>query len=312
MIRLSCELFGDTVLAIRLPAVACGSLLLLGLHTLTRHVYHCDRLALAVVGFAATLPIVATGSMLMTIDAPFTCAWTWALVFGHRAITGQTIGPWVAAGACVMLGLLAKHTMVLWLGSFVLFLAATPAYRGVLLQRGFWILLAMAAIGAAPIVVWNLLHGWVTLEHSQMHVGIDSDAGIHWLGPLQYLGTQFAVLLGFWFLAWACAMWANRPTCETDPSERFLWWMSAPAFVFFGVFSITNGGGEANWPIAAYLSGAVLTAGWLARELENAATWRRRVIQGGAVATATLGLLLIGALHEPIRVQPVFLRLAGP
>ena len=107
-------------------------------------------------------------------------------------------------------------------------------------------------------------------------------------------------------------MWHHRPTVETSPQLRYLWWMSAPTFVFFGLFTFTNGGGEPNWPIAAYLSGMVLAAHWLAGELAASSTWYRRWTQGGVLAAGALGLLISVALHEPIQVQPVLLRIAGP
>src|SRR5207253_3150235 len=74
LIRLSCEFLGDTMFAVRFPAVVCGSLLLAGLYSLTLSVYQNDKLAIAVTALALTLPVIAAGSMLMTIDAPFTCA----------------------------------------------------------------------------------------------------------------------------------------------------------------------------------------------------------------------------------------------
>src|SRR5271166_2415480 len=45
LIRASCACFGETMPAVRLPAVACGSLLLAGLYALTVQVYRSDRLA---------------------------------------------------------------------------------------------------------------------------------------------------------------------------------------------------------------------------------------------------------------------------
>src|SRR5262249_49012940 len=79
LIRASCELLGGgsqpwsgrEMLAVRAPAVLCGSLLLLGIYVLTVQVYRSDRLALAVVLIALTMPIIAAGSSLMTIDAPY-------------------------------------------------------------------------------------------------------------------------------------------------------------------------------------------------------------------------------------------------
>lgn len=312
LIRASCELLGDTMFAVRLPAVVCGSFLLVGLYVLTVQIYQSDKLAFAVVALALTLPIVAAGSTLMTIDAPFTCAWMWALVFGYQAVFRQARWAWLAAGVCILLGVLAKHTMVLWLPSFALFLLTTPGLRSHLMQRGFWIMTLLGSLGGVPILVWNMRNGWVTLNHAQTHAGLDNDTFIHWLGLLQYVGAQFAVLLGFWFVAWARAMWHHRPTRETQPELCFLWWMSAPTFVFFGLFAFKNGGGEANWPIVSYLAGMVLAAGWLVRELDQSPDWYRRLCKSSLVSFAALGLLLTVVVHEPIHMQPVFLSLAGP
>src|SRR5262249_37536490 len=86
LIRGSCDLLGGwsraltatEMLAVRVPAVLCGSLLLLSLYVLTTQVYQRERLSMAVVALALTLPAVAAGSSLMTIDAPYTCCWGWA------------------------------------------------------------------------------------------------------------------------------------------------------------------------------------------------------------------------------------------
>src|SRR4051794_16145721 len=104
LIRGGCELAGhwaqqhtgNLMLAIRLPAVLCGSLLLVSLYLLTVQVFGREPLALAVVASALTLPLVAVGSSIMTIDAPYTCCWGWALVFGHWAVFRGSGWAWVA------------------------------------------------------------------------------------------------------------------------------------------------------------------------------------------------------------------------
>src|SRR5262249_23717792 len=144
LIRLSCELFGGwsltltgtEMLAVRLPALVCGSLLLVSLYVLTVQVYRREGLALALVALALTVPVMAAGSTLMTIDAPYTCCWGWALVLGHRAVFRNSRLSWLGAGLLVGLGILAKYTMVLWPASLGLFLLVTPARRHLLSQRG--------------------------------------------------------------------------------------------------------------------------------------------------------------------------------
>src|SRR5438034_468266 len=82
LIRASCEAFGDSVLAVRLPAVVCGSLLVAGLYVLTARCFGNERLAALVVGLSLTMPALSVSRTLMTIDAPFACMWPWALVRG--------------------------------------------------------------------------------------------------------------------------------------------------------------------------------------------------------------------------------------
>jgi hypothetical protein len=311
LIRLSCLCLGDTTFAVRVPAVLCGALLLAGLFTLTRQVYKSDRHAFAMVAFGLTLPVLAAGSSLMTIDAPFTCAWMWALVFAHAAVLRNVRWAWPATGTCILLGMLAKHTMVLWAPSFTLLLVTTPTLRGVLHRPGFWIMIGLGALGGVPILIWNMQRGWVTLHHAQQHAGFEEDAGLRWLGPLNYVGGQCAILLGFWFVLWVVAMWRHRPMVEAQAQHRFLWWMSAPTFVFFGLFALKNGGGEANWPMPAYLSGMVLAAGLWSRD-QWSGIHSRRWIFHGALATAAVGILAISLMHQPTMLQPIFLRIAGP
>src|SRR5262249_24839341 len=148
------QVTGNSMLAVRLPAVACGSLLLLGLYVLTGQVYGSARSAAGIVAVALTMPVVAAGSLLMTIDAPFTCCWCWALVFGFEAMCRDRRWAWPLAGLAVGLGILAKYTMILWPVSAGLFLLTDYSRRRLLLKPGFWIMMVVAASCCWPIFVW--------------------------------------------------------------------------------------------------------------------------------------------------------------
>src|SRR5262245_49033995 len=134
LIRLSCELLGpwsvqhtgSLTFAVRFPAVVCGALLLWALYQLTVETTGRHGLALAVVAAGSTMPVLHAGASLMTIDAPYTACWAWALVFAWRAVTAGEPGAsatggrpwaWPLAGLLVGLGILAKYTMVLFLPS---------------------------------------------------------------------------------------------------------------------------------------------------------------------------------------------------
>src|SRR5262245_44371016 len=132
LIRISCDLFGGLsialtggeALAVRLPAVVCGSMMTAALYVLTTQVWKRETWSLAVVVVAAMFPMVAAGSSLITIDSPLTCFWAWALVFGFEAIVNDR--RWIATGAMVALGLLSKPTMVLFVPCMGLFLLTIP------------------------------------------------------------------------------------------------------------------------------------------------------------------------------------------
>ncbi len=321
LIRLSCELFGDMsialtgseMLAVRLPAVVCGALLLTSLYVLTMQIDGRHRLALLVVAIALTTPAIAAGSSLMTIDSPYTCCWGWALVFAHRAIFQESRSAWWVAGALVALGVLFKYTMVVWLPSLALFLLFSPQYRRLLWSRHCLALGLLASCSAVPILLWNWKHDWVTFHHVTGLAGLRQETPrFHWFGPLQMLAVQCALWLVFWFIVWARALLAYAPWKPSPEPLRFLWWMSAPMFGVFLLFSFKTGGGEPNWPVTAYISGLVLGIIWMADELSRAKGWYRRSAFGGLVASCTVGVLLTLFAHCSAWLHPVLLPFAGP
>ena len=163
LIRLGCELFGGLsvawtgteMLAVRWPAVLGGSLFLLSLYVLTARITRRESLALLVIALALTLPIISVGSSLMTIDAPYTCLWGWALVAGHGAVFRPARGLWALTGLLIGLGILAKYTMIVWLPSLGLFLLTSPEHR-------------RFAAPARAFGSWWALRGLVLFAHSDL------------------------------------------------------------------------------------------------------------------------------------------------
>jgi hypothetical protein len=320
LIRLSCELFGGLslrmtdaeMMAVRLPAVICGSLLLVSLYVLTVQVFRRDVLALLVVAVALTTPALAAGASLMTIDAPYTCCWGWALVFAHRAVFRGRVADWAGTGVLIGLGILFKYTMVVFLPSLLLFLVFTRPCRPVLRSRGWLFLLPLAATGCLPILVWNAGHDWVTFHHVSGLAGTQAPAmTIYWLGPLRFVVVQAALWLVFWFIVWVRAMWRHAPWRDHRPELAFLWWMSAPMFGLFAVSALKNNGGEPNWPVTAYLSGFVLGTAWLVEEFPHLSGWQRRSSLAGLALASTAGVLLTALLHNSALAYPMLEPLAG-
>ena len=216
------------------------------------------------------------------------------------------------------LGMLAKYTMIVWIPSVGLFLLMTPAYRPLLWRRGFWCMVAVAGLCCLPILIWNAQHDWVTFRHvfglTGLHGVVEPRRAVaHPLaGTVDLRGRAVRLLLGYWFLVWAAAMIAHRPGRQSDEGVRYLWWLSAPMFLLFLAFSPKTGGGEMNWPVTAYLSGLVLSAAWLMRQLDSPRRWYRvwTAINLGLACLA--GLLVTVFMHHSDWLQPVLVRLSGP
>ncbi|HLW68203.1 MAG TPA: glycosyltransferase family 39 protein [Gemmataceae bacterium] len=339
--------FGSEVFAIRFPAAVCGGLLLLSIYVLTARCFRDERLALLVLLFALTIPVLSAGQTIMTIDAPFTCCWGWALVLGHRALYCNSGRTWLALGLIVGVGMLAKFTMVLWPISFALFLLASSHHRRSLRTRNFWLMMLVAASCCLPMLWWNWNHEWVSLRHLERHAGINEPTGIQWLGPLKYVAGQLGLLMGFWFVVWAVGMIRWRPAIFTpsppasggegwgeggerppiaslssphphslspEAGERgagpYLWFLSAPVFLWFAAFSLITDV-QLNWPVTAYLSGMVLAGAWLYRHCSEGSRFKRRLLVGSAVCFGILGLAMSVLMRDSSLVRPMLAHLAG-
>lgn len=318
LIRGSCELFGglserlvgSPLLAIRLPAVLCQIATLAAMFTLTRKVTGSDRLALATLAVLLTMPAIAAGGTVMTIDAPYCCAWAWSCLLAHLAIFEGRRWAWPALGATLALGILAKYTMLVWLPGAALFLLTTPAYRPLLRKPGPWLAVSIAALACVPILVWNSRNGWVTFRH----VGTQAGAGVSewkWLGPLRYVTEQAGLLLIFWFLQWVGAMAANAPWTRADAPRKLLWWTSAPMFAVFLAVSLRTPG-QINWPIAAYVGGIILAVEWAWVTCRAAGPLYRRLAVAGLATSTLAGLALTAALHLPVLARPLLAAVSGP
>jgi len=80
----------------------------------------------------------------------------------------------------------------------------------------------------------------------------------------------------------------------------------------FGLFSLKNGGGEPNWPAAAYLSGMVLAAAWLAAQLRSPNSRYRRATASLLIFFTVLNLGATLLIHFPVHGQPLLLSIPGP
>lgn len=256
VIRLSTELFGQSVWAVRLPAVVFHAATAAVIFLCARRVTAQPVPALAALFYLVT-PAVALGSAVMTTDTPLLLAAAVALLAQLRAAEARSIGQRAQSAALLLglalgIGILAKHAMVFWLVGCVSAAFLSPALRP---GRGdaFLAFAVMLAV-VAPHLLWLYQHGFVTLLHIQ---AITQGPDLSLFRPLRFLAEQLLVAGPIVFLA----MWAGlfRDVTGLGLSALFL----VPLLIVVG--QGFKGPVLANWAVLYLVPGSILAATWLVR-----------------------------------------------
>jgi hypothetical protein len=194
--RLAIEAFGDTVWALRLPALVFAAAATL-ITALTTRELGGGRTAqsLSAFGFAfAPLTLVA-GHLLSTASLDLV-VWAAVILFAVRALLRDQPRWWLAAGAVVGLGLYNKLLVVLLLVALAGGLLAVGPRR-VLRSVWLWGGVALAVLIALPNLVYQATHDWPQVTMAGM---ISDDDG----AENRVLLLPFQLLLLGPGLVWIC------------------------------------------------------------------------------------------------------------
>jgi hypothetical protein len=171
--RLSTGIFGDSLVALRIPAILCLVALVIVVALTTRELDgRAGAQTLAAWGVAfATLPLTA-GHVLLTASIDMV-VWACVLLFTVKALRRSPVW-WLAVGLTVGVGLYNKYLLsILLIGLVVSLLVAGP--RTVFLSRYLWLGALIAVVVASPNLIYQLTHDW---PQAQMAAGISATKGM--------------------------------------------------------------------------------------------------------------------------------------
>jgi undecaprenyl-diphosphatase len=278
MIRGSCALLGDTMPAVRMPALllAVGSSLLT--YWLALRLFRSDRIALGAVLLNHLVPMFVAGSVLMTIDPPFYFFWSAATCLAVKAIFDGSKWAWIAMGIAVGLGFWAKFTALFWLVGLLMFLMLDRDSRRWLRSPWPWIATIISLLFTIPVLVWNARHGWVSARHIVKDAGPGGKAGFNPLnlaefvaGQIGALGPTMAVIV---IGAILFALRRRRDESEHGRAMRYLLIMSLPLLAVIAIISIFTKA-QVNWPAPSYFALLILAAFFVATRMREAVSWKR-------------------------------------
>lgn len=216
LIGLSESFLGHGEASLRIPALACGALVIFYIYRFARNLV--DRpAALVAAALAAAIPylFLATG-MMTTPDAPLAAAWAASLYFLHRALVGGEGRAWYGAGIALGLGLLSKYTIAtLGLGAVAFCLIDSRARRW-LLRPEPYVAVLIALLLFAPVIYWNWANDWVSFKfQSGGRFGEETRFSLHnMLGNMLLVATPLPLLvLPLLFVD----QWTGREDRTSDP-----------------------------------------------------------------------------------------------
>jgi membrane-associated phospholipid phosphatase len=229
-------------------------------------------------------PLMALGSILMTVDPLSVLFWTAAMIAGWRAVQPfATTRQWLWVGLWTGLGFLSKYTNLFQVVCWAVFFLLWPPARKHLRRPGPWLALLITAVCSLPVVIWNSQHHWITAGH------VWSDGGLSqtWRHTftLEFLLTEAGVLHPVFFIAavWAAIAFWRRD--RRDPLALFFFSMGAPLFLMYLAISL-HSRVEANWIAPAVVPSFCLMALF----------WRNRWPSASAILKPLLAIAIgVGA-----------------
>jgi len=221
IIALGTKLFGNTVFGIRFFAVILSTGTSALLFLLARRLYD-DRVALWSVVLASVIPMMAVGSILMTIDSLSVFFWALAVLIFWKAIHRDRLSDWFWLGLAIGAGFLAKFTNGVQLGCITFFLLWSKEHRRLLFSWKIVVLGAAFSLSILPILWWNIQTGWVHAIALHSRSGVTNTFQIRPMELLRFVGGQFGVMSP---LIMAGIIWAAVALTwkrHTDVHVRFL------------------------------------------------------------------------------------------
>jgi 4-amino-4-deoxy-L-arabinose transferase-like glycosyltransferase len=290
-IALGTKCFGDTVFGIRFFAVLLGAGIGWLIFDIARRLYDA-RTGLWCLIVALVMPIMAVGSILMTIDSLSVFFWALAVLIFWKALHNDSSWYWFWLGLAIGAGFLAKFTNGVQAICVVLFLLWSKEHRPLLFSRKFIVMCFALALSSMPILWWNIQTGWVHVIALRSRSGAGESFGIHPGELLFFLGEQFVVMSPLFMAGILVAAVMLCLTRHKDLRMRFLMSQFAPIYGLFLFFSL-NAAGKANWTVPALVTGIIFTVVFWREILARKPAWRWAVIPAFAIA-----LLMTIVLHN--------------
>jgi len=270
------HVFGNSIVSLRVLPVLAGAALVFLAGVLARELGGGKTAQVLAALTVLCVPAYLAFDSFFSMNAFEPLFWMLCAWLAIRIAKGESPKLWLAFGAISGLGILNKHTMIVFGFALIVGLLLAGNWR-ILQSKWIWIggLIALALF--APNLIWEARHGWPQIEVVRNAQLLKNEQ----IGPLVFLGQQILFLNPLSFPIWlAGLLW-----CFLAPDEkrfRFLGWSY---LIVLGIF--IAGDGKSYYPLPVY---PVLIAA-------GAVSWERvRSVSRQRQRAALIPLLAISGL----------------
>jgi 4-amino-4-deoxy-L-arabinose transferase-like glycosyltransferase len=217
MLAVTRALFGDSLLAIRLPVALAGGVSVFVTGLIARELGG-GRAAMGLAGLAtAFAPQFIAVSHFFSMNAFDVLFWALLGWLAVRVLWRDQPRLWLAFGLVAGLGLQNKLTTGVFIVGLVVGLALTVQRRQ-LLSAWLWLGGMLAAVLLAPHAWWQLQHGVPTREFMANAGAIKN---VH-MGPVEFFLAQITLAHPLAAPLWLAGLWAlwNPPFDRNPPFEK--------------------------------------------------------------------------------------------
>jgi len=296
--RLGTAVFGNTLLAVRLPFLLIAAWLPWLVVRITAREF--GTLAGWQAGtFVLLLPLAGTLGLLAVPDVAMTLATLLCMDAGTRLLRQVTPTAALELALGLALGALSHYRFIAVIGVGCVALLLIPEGRRALRDPRVWVAIAFGAAAWTPLLAWNLGNAEAGLRFQL----IDRHPWAFHADGITFVLIQALLVTPLLFAALALAAWRHRR--DAHLVERYFAWLGmlvVLGFFVLGFFADTQRV-SFHWPLPGYV--AVLPL--LPSVLATWPRWLRRTT--GAMAAA--GLVAMLAYYAVVSVPELRARAAG-